>query len=163
MSGFSQEVYALDKCRLKMPTEKAVSALANAFAGIEPWKTLKTDRSRMEKYFIQNPQGVCRRVVVVNSDVAGMVCVKQEWLVGPYLEFLGLLPDFHGLGIGRTIMNWLEEEAAKSKARNLFLCVSSFNTNAVKFYTSLGFVECGKLEELIIDNHDEILMRKRLF
>lgn len=163
MSGFNQEVYAFDNCKLKMPTEETVAMLAKAFTEIEPWKTLKTDRIRMEKYFIQNPEGACRRIVMVNSEVVGMVCIKQEWLVGPYLEFLGLLPAAHRKGIGKTVMNWFEEEAKKSKSRNLFLCVSSFNENAIAFYKSLGFKNCAQLEDLIVDNYDEILMRKRLF
>jgi len=163
MSAFNQETYAFDNCKLKMPTKEAAKMLSRAFTEIEPWKTLKTDRVRMEKYFIHNPEGVCRRIVVVNSEAVGMVCIKQEWLVGPYLEFLGLLPAAHRQGIGKTIMNWFEEEAVKSKARNLFLCVSSFNENAIAFYKSLGFKKNAQLEGLIIDNHDEILMRKRLF
>jgi len=162
MSGFDQATYDLGNCQLEMPSQDTVETIANAFVSMEPWKTLGTDHNRLIGHFLKNPEDACRKVITASNKAVGMVCVKQNWLVGPYLEFLGLLPQAQGDGVGRTIMNWLEDEAVKAKARNVFLCVSDFNVDAISFYQTCGFEKCAHLDGLVVDNHGEFLMRKRL-
>ena len=41
---------------------------------------------------------------------------------------------------------------------NLFLCVSSFNTDAPKFYLTLGYEQIGVLKDYLVEGHDEILI-----
>jgi len=43
---------------------------------------------------------------------------------------------------------------------NVFLCVSSFNDGAQRFYGRLGYEVVGELRDLIVPGHAEILMRK---
>jgi ribosomal protein S18 acetylase RimI-like enzyme len=56
----------------------------------------------------------------------------------------------------------MEEEARAAGARNCFLCVSASNVGAQSFYRRYGYSEAARLDELIKDGEDEILIRKRL-
>jgi len=44
---------------------------------------------------------------------------------------------------------------------NVFLCVSSFNQGALRFYEREGYEKVGELRGYIIPEHSEFIMRKR--
>ena len=92
-----------------------------------------------------------------SSPVA--VAVHEDWLKGPYLQLLGLLPDFQSRGIGSSVMGWFAE-CAGPDTRNLWVISSAFNTGAIAFYRRHGFTEVATLRDLVADGFDEILLRK---
>jgi ribosomal protein S18 acetylase RimI-like enzyme len=104
--------------------------------------------------------GVSRYLVQIGSEPAGAVSVRYPWLKGPYLELLALLPSFQGRGIGSEIIGWFEQEGLRLGARNLWVCASSFNARAVRFYRRHGFREAATFSGLVADGYDEILLRK---
>lgn len=59
------------------------------------------------------------------------------------------------------MMAFIEKEIFSTCA-NLFLCVSSFNPDAQKFYLKLGYEKIGVLKNYLVEGHDEILMRKTI-
>jgi ribosomal protein S18 acetylase RimI-like enzyme len=71
-----------------------------------------------------------------------------------------LLPPFRGRGIGSSILAWFEEEGVRQGARNLWVCASSFNAHAIRFYERHGFQPAATLSGLVADGYDEILLRK---
>ena len=54
------------------------------------------------------------------------------------------------------------EEEARGRYRNLWLCVSEFNSEARRLYERQGYELAGRLDSLVFDGLDELLMRKRL-
>jgi ribosomal protein S18 acetylase RimI-like enzyme len=52
------------------------------------------------------------------------------------------------------------EERIFKQTPNVFLCVSSFNTGAQKFYKRIGYTVIGELKDYLVSGYDEILMRK---
>jgi ribosomal protein S18 acetylase RimI-like enzyme len=52
------------------------------------------------------------------------------------------------------------ESLAFARGKNLFACVSDFNTGARRFYRRQGFVEVGPLPDLLVSGSAEILLRK---
>ena len=44
----------------------------------------------------------------------------------------------------------------------MFLCVSSFNLNAQKFYEHIGYTTVGEFKDYIIKGKSEILMHKNI-
>ena len=42
----------------------------------------------------------------------------------------------------------------------MFLCVSSFNTQARRLYERLGYALVGRFAGFIVQEHDELLFRK---
>lgn len=45
-------------------------------------------------------------------------------------------------------------------SQNVFLCVSSFNKEAQRFYQKQGYKNIGLLKDYIVKGYDEVLMRK---
>ena len=163
MNGFLESKYDLDTCQLKKPDIEQARLIAQTLGGIDPWKTLGTSVKGMGNYFATSSEEAQRLAIFRNDEICGIICVKTQWLLGPYLDFLGIFPQAQGTGLGRTVMNWMEEEARKTRARNIFLCVSDFNKDAITFYKSCGYELSATLDGLIVNDHGELLMRKRLF
>jgi ribosomal protein S18 acetylase RimI-like enzyme len=88
--------------------------------------------------------------------------VRRNWLRGPYLQFLGVLPAFQHRGIGSLALTWFENEARTGRAQNLWVAASDFNARALSFYERRGFNRVATLEDLIVKGGSEILLRKRL-
>ena len=70
-------------------------------------------------------------------------------------------PRLPGRGVGAALLEHVER-AYRGRSRHLFLCVSSFNPRARRFYERHGFAAVGTLKAFLIDEADEILMHKRL-
>ena len=143
-------------------TPEAAAILGPAIAAIDPWARVSYDPARLTGFFAALETGAPRYQIRVGDDLAGAMVVRCPWLSGPYLNILGLLPEFQGRGIGDAALGWFETEARTAKFRNIWLCVSSYNTGAQRFYVAHGFSATATLDALTLDAFDEILMRKRL-
>lgn len=140
----------------------AVPALADAFAAMLPWKAYPFTASQLRAYLAKGEPGAPRYLVTVNGAAAGAMGLRLEWLRGPYLQFLGILPAFQGRGLGAAVLGWMEREARAAGQRNLWVAASDFNLDALRFYTRAGFVAAARIDDLVLDGRTEILLRKRL-
>jgi ribosomal protein S18 acetylase RimI-like enzyme len=136
--------------------------LAAAIVAMKPWSEMNYPADLMAGFLVSADGGVSRYLVEADQHAAGVVSVRYPWLRGPYLELLALLPAFQRRGIGATVLAWLEEEARLRKARNLWVCASSFNADALRFYERHGFRHAAALPDLVADGYEEILLRKLL-
>ena len=136
------------------------TALAAAIVAMEPWSVMNYSADRLAAFLASADGGTARYVVSVNGKAAGVVSVRHPWLKGPYLELLALLPLAQNQGIGSSIMAWFETAALQHGARNLWVCASSFNARALRFYERHGFAGVATLPGLVADGYDEILLRK---
>jgi diamine N-acetyltransferase len=127
---------------------------------MEPWSVMNYPAERLAAFLASQDEGVSRYLVSLGGGEAGVVSVRYPWLKGPYLELLALLPQAQGQGIGSSIIAWLESEALRHQARNLWVCASSFNQRGLGFYERHGFRRAATLPGLVADGYDEILLRK---
>lgn len=139
-----------------------VPALAAAFAAIEPWSVYPYPVSALATYLAGARPDAPVFAITVAGTVAGAAGLRLDWLRGPYIQFLGLLDDARGGGIGSVILSWIEAEARRSGARNLWVAASDFNAGALRFYTRHGFRPVADLPGLVRDDRTEVLLRKRL-
>ena len=96
------------------------------------------------------------------GERCGLVLVRPAGVAGaPYIVSIAVAPAFRSLGVGAALIDHVER-ACSGRARHLFLCVSSFNPRARRFYERHGFEAVGALKAFLIDEADEILMYKRL-
>ncbi len=142
-------------------TPAAAKALGAGLAAIDPWARANISAERMANFLASHEDTAPRYQILTNGEPAGVIVVRHPWLHGPYLHLLGLLLGFQGRGIGDIVLGWFEREA-HGNYRNIWLCVSSFNVNAQRFYEAHGFQHAACLESLVFDGADELLMRKRL-
>jgi ribosomal protein S18 acetylase RimI-like enzyme len=160
--AFSKTLEVLEGCRLSTPfTDAQALAVAEMLATSEPWESLKFSAASLASYLIRDDAALRRYVVSVEGNVAGVICVRHPWLRGPYIELLGVFPDYRGKGLGKQVLAWVEAEARR-ESKNLWVLTSSFNHQALSFYQSLGFCPIGPIQGLVSPEYDEILLRKSL-
>jgi ribosomal protein S18 acetylase RimI-like enzyme len=160
--AFGNTTENLGSCQLSVSlTNEQALAVAKMLSISEPWKQLKFSVTSLENYLIREDASLRRYMISVDGDLAGIICVRYPWLRGPYIELLGLFPDFRGKGIGKQVLAWAETEARR-EFKNLWVLTSSFNHQALNFYQSLGFCQVGTIEGLVAPEYDEILLRKKL-
>ncbi len=159
---FELTSHDLGEIVLQPLTNQNAEILGNALSAMPPWSVIAWPAERMVRALQTERPSVRRFEVLAEGKLAGIVTIQDPWLHGPYLQLLGFLPEYQGRGFGLRALQWMEAEARKGECRQLWLCVSSFNTRAKAFYERFGFVEQTVIEKLASNASDEILMRKRL-
>lgn len=134
-------------------------AVVQFLADSDPWKTLGYTVTDWNRIFVPIPQGREAIVAVVNDKVAGVALIREKFLLGDYLELLGVAPWARNTGVGGTLLAHVER-AVFARTKNLFACVSDFNTTARGFYRHHGFQEIGPMPDFLIPGSAEMLLRK---
>lgn len=128
-------------------------------AGSDPWKGLGYQAKDWDNYFTPLPQGRDSYVVDQDGRVAGIAVVRQKFLLGDYLELLGVADWARGKGLGGRLLGHVEA-VVFARTKNLFACVSDFNDQARHFYKRQGYQEIGPMPNFLIPGSAEILLRK---
>lgn len=139
-----------------------VGQLAAAFAGMEPWRSYPFSVAALMSYLGAQEPGAPRLALRIDARTVGVIGLRLQWLRGPYVQFLGLLPQAQGAGLGRLALGYVEAEARRGSERNVWVAVSDFNRRAQSFYVRAGYEVAAELPGLVIEGRAEILMRKRL-
>ncbi len=143
LSPFSAARIELPGARLVALEPASAARLAEAIVAIPPWSAMNYPADAMARFLATSGDGASRYLVEAGGMEAGAVSIRHPWLKGPYLELLALLPPFQRRGIGAGILDWFEREASGLGARNLWVCASSFNDGALRFYGRHGFCPGG--------------------
>jgi ribosomal protein S18 acetylase RimI-like enzyme len=165
---FRAERYVIGQTRDARPlvVEPIASAniglLAEGIAAIGPWAHYKRTPEQLAARLAGQNDGIARFQLMCGGALAGAVLIWQEWLVGPNLQMLAVLPGFQRLSIGSCSLAWFEAEARAHHRRNIWLCVSAFNVGAIAVYRRHGFEQTAVLDNLLEQGEDEFLMRKKL-
>lgn len=79
------------------------------------------------------------------------------------LKRIYLLSRFHGSGLGRSLMEWSQQQARARGADRLLLGVYAGNTRAIAFYRHLGFQDAGTRSFHIgHGTYQDLILAKRL-
>jgi GNAT superfamily N-acetyltransferase len=159
-SVFSAPIIDLRRGRLIALEPAFAPRLAEAIVAMPPWSVMAYPAEALARFLAAADDGAWRFLLEVDGVEAGAVSIRFPWLKGPYLELLALLPPFQRQGIGAGILTWFENEASALGARNVWVCASSFNDGALRFYERHGFRPAATLRGLVADGYDEILLRK---
>lgn len=134
-------------------------AVVHLLGESDPWKTLGYTKDDWNRIFCPTPQGRDCYVALLDGQVAGVAIVKQKFLLGDYLELLGVAEWARQKGIGGQLLQHIEELVFK-RTKNLFACVSDFNESARAFYKKHGYLEIGPMPNFLIPGSAELLLRK---
>ena len=133
--------------------------IVQLLAESDPWKRLGYTKEDWNRIFCPTPQGRDSYVIELDGRVAGIAIVKQKFLLGDYLELLGIASWARGKGLGARLLGHVER-LVFGRTKNLFACVSDFNSAAREFYMKLGYQEIGPMPNFLIPGSAEILLRK---
>jgi ribosomal-protein-alanine N-acetyltransferase len=143
----------------KLQGEGEARECARLMAGSEPWITLRRtydDSLRM----MRDPSREVY-VALVDDELVGFAIIRMSGAFVGYIQTIGLKPQWRNKGLGRRFLAFIEQRVFK-EAPNVFMCVSSFNTQAQKLYARLGYEVVGELKDYIVAGHSEILLRKTI-
>lgn len=132
-------------------------------AGMDPWARYRIPAPELAALLAQVEPGAPRFAIRVNGRLEGALVLRTNWLAGPYIQLLALAPNVQGQKIGALVMEFIEAQARKSTARNLWVAASDFNAGALRFYERHGFVRTAEIDALLRNDRNEVLLRKKLF
>lgn len=136
-------------------------AVLQLLAESDPWKSLGYTVEDWGRIFCPIPQGRDSFVSVIDGIIAAVAIVRQKFLLGDYLELLGVADRARGEGIGKELLVHIEAQVF-ARTKNIFACVSDFNSGARAFYKKQGYQEIGPMPNFLIPGSAEILLRKTL-
>jgi ribosomal protein S18 acetylase RimI-like enzyme len=139
------------------PMASEADTCARLMAGGEPWTTLKRGLAECREIF--SDAAFEKFIAAVDGRLAGFLVICMQGAFTGYIKAICVAPEFRGKGVGRAIIQFAEQRIF-SESPNVFLCVSSFNRNAKRFYIRLGYKVIGELKDYVVKGHSEILMRK---
>ena len=130
---------------------------ASFLVASEPWITLGLTFEQALQRLTDHTREI--HVATVGEEIVGVLILFLDGTFKGYIQAIGVHPDWRGRGVGTRIMNFAEEQIFRLSP-NVFLCVSSFNVAAQKFYEQLGYQRVGELPDFVVQGCSEILMRK---
>ena len=136
-----------------------VQACAEIMANSDPWQALGITYEDAVEFFHDREKE--RYIVVRGGEIFGFLIIDMSGVLRGYIQDLGVAPAHRGMGIGNMLMDFAEGRIFRD-SRNVFLCVSSFNSDGQLFYRKRGFEVVGEIREFLVRGHSEILMRKSL-
>ena len=136
-------------------------AVVAMLAASDPWKTLGYTASDWNRIFAPIPQGRDTIVAIVEGRLAGVALLREKFLLGDYLELLGVAEWARKTGVGAALVAHVERTVF-ARTKNLFACVSDFNAPARAFYKKCGFQEIGPMPDFLIPGSAELLLRKTI-
>jgi ribosomal protein S18 acetylase RimI-like enzyme len=132
---------------------------AQLMATSEPWITLR--RTYEESLKILGDPSREVYVAVKEREVVGFIILNMNGPFIGYIQTVCITPAWRSKGIGSQLLQFAEERIFRD-VPNVFMCVSSFNTEAQKLYRRLGYEIVGELKDYVVSGHAEILLRKTI-
>ena len=131
--------------RLQDPHEAHLCA--QLMASSEPWTTLRRNYENCFKA-VNDPN---REVYVAlqENDFSGFVILNLRGAFLGYIQSIAVVPERRNQRIGRQLIAFSEDHIFRMSP-NVFLCVSSFNKSAQRFYTRLGYQRIGEMNDYVV-------------
>ena len=153
----NKELDAVEIRNLRQADEAHVCA--RFMADSEPWVTL--DQTYDDLLKLLNASSKETYVAVTAAEVVGFIILDMKGSFTGYIKTIGVLTQWQKRGIGSQLLAFAEVRIF-SQSPNIFICVSSFNPGAQKFYQHRGYQVVGTLKDYLVTGHDEILLRKTI-
>jgi [ribosomal protein S18]-alanine N-acetyltransferase len=123
----------------------------------EPWRTLRRD-FETALALVSDPTRETYWIEQAGSW-AGFLLLYLQGPFRGYIQTICLVPEVRGQGLGTAVLRWAEERIFR-ESPNVFLCVSDFNTGALRLYRRLGYELIGALPDFLVAGSAELLLRK---
>ena len=147
-----------EKLIIRLTTDaQIILACAQMMAASDPWITLGMKYEHCVAAF----DGPCKEIYVAEykNEIAGFVVIQICGTFKGYIQTICISRDLRGRGFGKKILQFCEQRILQISP-NIFICVSSFNTGAIKLYYEFGFKLIGEFEHFVKEGFTELLLRK---
>ena len=123
----------------------------------DPWVTLGIPYEHCVKAFEGEYKEI--NILEVEGKLAGFVIMQTQGTFKGYIQTICIDKDYRGQGYGKKLLLHCESRIL-SYSPNIFICVSSFNSGAIKLYEEIGYKRVGELENFLKTGYSELLFRK---
>lgn len=146
---------AIKRMKATEEAEKCAKMMANS----EPWITL----GRGYESLLNTLTASAKEVYIgwAQKEIVGCITLIMQGACVGYIQTVYVSPSWRGKGVGSALIAYAEERIFTEKP-NVFICVSSFNEGARRWYKRLGYEEIGELKDYIVAGYSEILLRKTI-
>lgn len=105
-----------------------------------------------------------REVLVAESGGCLVAYARFEFLWSrlPYLTLIQVLPGHQRVGVGRSILKYLETYLQAKGYTVLYSSSQADEPGPQAWHRRLGFTECGRIAEMNPGGADEVFFRKSL-
>ena len=115
-----------------------------------------------DKVFVKSTEDGRLLVAESGNQIIGYIRYGYLWDDEvAVLQMIRVLPEERGKGVGRELVQSVEEVLKKHGVRQLLSSTDESNDNSYKFHKSLGFKECGDLD-INGDQLKEVFFKKIL-
>jgi ribosomal protein S18 acetylase RimI-like enzyme len=129
-------------------------------ASSEPWRTLGRDYDTALRIVTDPVKEVSVAYVGAEAEaVAGFLILNMTGAFVGYIQTICVAPEWRGRGLGALLISFAEGRIFR-ETPNVFMSVSSFNTDAQRLYERLGYQRVGELTDYFVAGYSEILLRK---
>ena len=135
----------------------AIASMSRRFieSGLEPsWTLARVERA------IQHPDNVVL-TARIGRELAGFA-IMQFGDSTAHLNLLAVATGMRRRGIGRDLMEWLEQSATVAGTVTIGLECRVSNQNAVRFYRAVGYRETGIIPRYYQGTEDAVRMERDL-
>jgi ribosomal protein S18 acetylase RimI-like enzyme len=139
--------------------EEEIETCARIMVSSEPWITLR--RTYEDSVKMMGDALRETYVALAGNEIAGFLILRMDGVFSGYLQTVGVAPEWRNKGIGSRLVGFAEERIFEDRP-NVFMCVSSFNPDALRLYKRLGYEVIGEIEDFIVKGHSEVLLRKTI-
>jgi len=130
---------------------------AGLMAASEPWLTLGLDAGALGRTLAR--PGSESYLALLGPQRAGCLVLDLQGALVGYLRAVCVAPELRGRAWGARLLAFAEQRVFQ-ESPNVFLCVSSFNVDARRFYERHGYEAVGELRDYLVAGLGEVLMRK---
>lgn len=138
---------------------------AEWIAGIEPWRSLGYESASLGTWLARCARkGMVRvalfpnRTASAGDRVRGIIVLQPEVLLGRFIALLAVPPWAEGQGVGRALVREVARHTFHH-GRWLYTSSDASNRPAAAFYRRLGFVQVGRLPDMVARGRTELLWR----
>ena len=132
---------------------------ASMMSRTDPWITLEMNY----EYCLAAFKGDYKEIYIIEVEnvIAGFVIIQIAGTFSGYIQTVCIDEAYRGKGLGKKLLLFCEERI-HTYSPNVFICVSSFNKGAIKFYYEFGFKLVGELNDFVKQGFTELLLRKTI-
>lgn len=139
---------------------QSIYQCAEIISSEHAWQVYEIDLNKAIEILTSMPDKIY--AIKENNIVQGFATLRLQGIgnIGAYMRMLAVRQDCRGQSLGRSLIDYVQQEAEKQGSRDMFLICSTDNQTASHFYESIGFTRVGILSDLVVAGHDEILYRR---
>jgi ribosomal protein S18 acetylase RimI-like enzyme len=133
---------------------------ATLLSSMDPWLTLGMSRETLLSR-VSSPQRKVYQMMDCSTLIGVLVINPDAGPLTGYIQVLAVAEGYRSRGVGKLLLDHAENVIFHELGcKNVFLCASSFNHGAQKFYEREGYERFGLLKDYLRKGMDEVMFRK---